>query len=351
MFVEDPRAYIHCYIESLWSEDLMNLYMNLITDKNGVVKSKHKVVEDLGFIDILHMPELSDEVVRYVLSRVHGEFMWLDSVFKITMEAIRDVTGLPSTSSRPDKKKKIPNKEVMSLTGATFDNRSPRVNDIKDKNVKFSSMVIGYKVGHTNRLNCVSSSCIHSAHEMILNNAKIDICEWLKDELLENLHKIKGDKKGTLKFGSLIVCLMLYFLKEIPGVGHKDFAYDTSIGKQIKEAITSMGSDGDKLVKDYFRNFQDKMRQREMIPQSIVDKYDKHICFVVKRDEIWMEAIRPRTVWITKMGYEVDSHILDSYAKILLDDPLEPIEEIFGNAETIESGVAMMKQMKKEINL
>lgn len=119
----------------------------------------------------------------------------------------------------------------MILTGATYDNRSLRVNDIKDKNVKFASMVIGYKVGHTNRLNFVSSSCIHSAHEMIINNAKIDICEWLKDELIENLDKIKGDKKGTFKFGNMLACLMLYFSKEIPGMGHKDFAYDISIGK------------------------------------------------------------------------------------------------------------------------
>lgn len=37
-FVEDPMAYIHCYIESLGSEDLMNMYMNVITGKNGVVK-------------------------------------------------------------------------------------------------------------------------------------------------------------------------------------------------------------------------------------------------------------------------------------------------------------------------
>lgn len=68
------------------------------------------------------MLELSDEVVRYVLSRVHGEFMWLDSVFKITKEAIKVVTGFPSTGSRPDKKKKIPNKEVMRSTRATYDN-------------------------------------------------------------------------------------------------------------------------------------------------------------------------------------------------------------------------------------
>lgn len=77
-FVEDPRAYIHCYIESLGSEDLMNMYMNIITDKNGVVKLEHKVVEDLGFIDILHMSKFLDEAIPYVLSRVHSEFMWLD---------------------------------------------------------------------------------------------------------------------------------------------------------------------------------------------------------------------------------------------------------------------------------
>lgn len=59
----------------------------------------------------------------------------------------------------------------------------------------------------------------------------IDICEWLRDELLENLDKIKSDKKGTFKFGNLIVCLMLYFSKEIPNIGHKDFAYDISVGK------------------------------------------------------------------------------------------------------------------------
>lgn len=235
-FIEDPRAYIHYNIESLGSEYLKNMFMNVITDKHGVIKLEHKVIEDLGFIDILHMPKFSNETVRYVLSKVNGEFMWLDSVFKITKEAIRAITGLPSTDTRPDKKKKIPNKEVMSLTDATFDNRLLRVNDIKDNNVKFASIVIGYKVAHTNRLNSVSSLCIHSAHEMILNNAKIDICELLKDELLENLDKIKGDTRGTFKFGNLIVCLMPYFSKEILGIGHKDCMLGNRKSSQIDKS-------------------------------------------------------------------------------------------------------------------
>lgn len=49
--------------------------------------------------------------------------------------------------------------------------------------------------------------------------------------MLDNLKKIKGDKKGTFCFGNLLVCLMLYFIKEIPSIGHKDFAYDIPIGR------------------------------------------------------------------------------------------------------------------------
>lgn len=47
-----------------------------------------------------------------------------------------------------------------------------------------------------------------------------------------------------------------------------------------------MGANSDELVKKYFKNFQTRMKRRERISESIVDKYDKQICFVVKRDEI-----------------------------------------------------------------
>lgn len=347
VFAKDPRIYIHYNIEKLGSDDLKNIYKDVITDEQGLIKPEHKILGDLGFVEILNIPKFLDKIVCLVLSKVHGEFMWLDSVFKITKEAIKAFTSLSSIGTRLDKKKKIPNKGVMDLTGATFDNKSLRVNDITDANVKYVSMVFGYRVTHANRLNFVSSLCIHSAYEMVKKNAKIDIYEWLKDELLDNFKEIKGDKKGTFHFGNLLVCLMLYFTKEILDIGHKDFVYDIPIGRQIKEAIIGTGANTDDMVKAYLKKFQTKMKAREMIPQSIVDKYDKQICFVIKRDETWMEAVTPRTIWITKIGYEVDLSILEAYAKTLLDAPKEPSKEIFGSAKTIESAVSMQKQRKR----
>lgn len=186
---------------------------NPITDDKGLVKPEHKIVEDLGFVEILNIPEFLKEVACLVLNRVHGEFMCLEYVFKISKEAIKAVTSLPSTGSRPDETKKIPNKGVMDLITATSDNISLRVNDIIDANVRYVSTVLGYRATHTNRLNFVSSSCIHSAYEMVKNNARIDIYEWLKDELIDNLKNIKGDKKETFNFVNLLVCLILYFTK------------------------------------------------------------------------------------------------------------------------------------------
>lgn len=91
------------------------------------------------------MPGFDDEIFRYVLSRVHGEFMWLVQPHKITKDAIWEITSLPQVGQRPDKKE-IYNNEVTKLTSATFNNWSMRISTIRDKDVQFSSMVIGYKV-------------------------------------------------------------------------------------------------------------------------------------------------------------------------------------------------------------
>lgn len=60
-----------------------------------------------------------------------------------------------------------------------------------------------------------------------------------------------------------------------------------------------------------------------------------------------MEAVIPRTVWVTEMGYEADDNIAETYAKSLLEAPKEPKEKVFGNAETIETGIQSQKRVKK----
>lgn len=87
------------------------------------------------------------------------------------------------------------------------------------------------------------------------------------------------------------------------------------------------------------------MKTKVRLSHAIVDKYQKEICFVIKKEEIWMEAVIPRTIWVTEMGYEIDDNIIETYAKALLEAPKEPNEEVFGNSETIESGIQSRKRV------
>lgn len=80
------------------------------------------------------------------------------------------------------------------------------------------------------------------------------------------------------------------------------------------------------------------MKTRVRLSQAIVDKY---------KDEIWMEAVIPRTIQVTEMGYEIDDHIIETYAKALLEAPKEPKEEVFGSAETLEKQIQSKKNVKK----
>lgn len=107
--------YIHCHIEELGDELIKNMYKTVICDDFSNVKPEHKIIETLRFTEILCILEFPMKVIRIVLSRVHGEFFWLDSIHKITKEAVKVVTGLPSTGNRPDKTKKVSNDLVMNL--------------------------------------------------------------------------------------------------------------------------------------------------------------------------------------------------------------------------------------------
>lgn len=123
-------------------------------------------------------------------------------------------------------------------------------------------MILGYKATHANRLNSVSSLCIKSSYDMVIDNVKIDICEWLKDELIDNLGKIKKDKKGNFRFGNLLVCLMLHITKQVLGIGYKALGFDIPVGKQLTKLLNNMCEDKEKNIHDYFQALKAKMKKR-----------------------------------------------------------------------------------------
>lgn len=148
MYVKDVRACSHCNLEDLGTEDIKSMYQFVILGDSGTIKPKFKAIEDLGLTGILYILEFKDELIKYVLTRVHNEFIWLDMPYMITKEAIRDVTNLPRVGQEPGKK--ISNTEVEKLTTVTHDTRSMRISTITNMDIKFASMMIGYKVIQSN---------------------------------------------------------------------------------------------------------------------------------------------------------------------------------------------------------
>lgn len=94
---EDIRAYIHENIEELGSSQIMNLYSHHIIGEDFIVKPKFQTLEEKKLMQFVKFPIFGEnEWVRYILSRVHAKFMWLNVTFKITKEAICVVMGLNS---------------------------------------------------------------------------------------------------------------------------------------------------------------------------------------------------------------------------------------------------------------
>lgn len=66
---------------------------------------------------------------------------------------------------------------------------------------------------------------------MIKENEKLDLCQWMCNEFIINLWKIKGEKKGIFWYGNLVVCLMLFFLNELPRTDKTQWAFDILVMK------------------------------------------------------------------------------------------------------------------------
>lgn len=133
--------------------------------------------------------------------------------------------------------RKVQNTMVTKVIESQHDNRSMTINDIVEHDVRFSSMVTGYKVYQSSRQNYVSSTAIFAAYEMLKEDKGYDLCVVLLSEPLRNLKKVKQYQKHVFKLCSLIVCIALYFLIEILGIGKVQWAYDKLVVVQIKEGL------------------------------------------------------------------------------------------------------------------
>ena len=81
---------------------------------------------------------------------------------------------------------------------------------------------------------------------------------------------------------------------------------------------------------NYFDAFKEKMNNRFRIPKKLVDDYKDDICIMVDSDKVYIQAVRPRIVWVKPLGYEVNIDETKDIIEELINEPIDPKVAYFG---------------------
>lgn len=136
--------------------------------------------------------------------------MYLNRSHTITKEVIHVITSFCQIGEVP-KMRTISKEIVIALTRSTVDDRAISVNKIADPGVIFATMVIGYQIFHSSKMNNVPSVVVHVAYKMMIENEDYDLCEAMRSQLMLNLESIKKDNRQKFKYGHLLIDLFFYF--------------------------------------------------------------------------------------------------------------------------------------------
>lgn len=90
---------------------------------------------------VYFLEEFTEDHICIILSRVHGDKMYLVQMHDITLEAIHTVTSFCNIGEMLALRK-VTKIEMTKLTGSLSDQRAMTVNTIKDDLVKYACMVI-----------------------------------------------------------------------------------------------------------------------------------------------------------------------------------------------------------------
>lgn len=129
--------------------------------------------------------------------------------------------------------------------------------------------------------------------------------------------------------GSLVACLVFYFMNSLPLKENVVWDENLPIGKQIKRYLDGL-NDKDSACRYYFIELQKNMIARFRIPENCVEKYRDSITFLVDTDNCFMEAMMPQNFRLTNLGYEISAEECMLYAKELLKCQVDLTEDKFG---------------------
>lgn len=143
------------------------------------------------------------------------------------------------------------------------------------------------------------------------------------------------DKKHPFNFGSLVVCLLFYFLREL--LRRRDVIWDKIIplAHQIFEHLHNIGDmkARDEAPTTLFTVFYKKMHERQRIPKSLLEKYRDDITFLVKTDECIIEIVELKKIRIQPLSYEINEANVNGFFNLLLNSSKNTTQKRHGTYE------------------
>ena len=102
-----------------------------------------------------------------------------------------------------------------------------------------------------------------------------------------------------------------------------------------------MGENYVSIMDSYFDSLKENMNNRFIIPKKLVEDYKGDVCFMVDYDKVYIQAVKPRVVWVNTLGYGVN--IDDTMEKIeaLLSEPMDPKATYFGTYDEAKDKIKL----------
>ena len=83
------------------------------------------------------------------------------------------------------------------------------------------------------------------------------------------------------------------------------------------------------------------MNNRFRIPKKLVEDYKDDVCFMVDSDRVYIQAVKPRIVWVKPLPYEVNIDEAKEIIEALLNKPIDLKEPHFGTYDEAKARIEL----------
>lgn len=145
LLVEYIHSFIHCNIEELRDKFIRHEFKGFCD--HDLLKAKYSHMKTKGLSNVADFSnQFYANWVRYVLSRVRDQFLWLEAEapIRITKDVSQRVTGFSATGEALTLRT-ISSTKVTRLTQSRCDRREMPIAHIEDAKVRFAFAVLGYR--------------------------------------------------------------------------------------------------------------------------------------------------------------------------------------------------------------